>query len=170
MNASQPLDDASMKFGLLLETTQAQQQLAASSLRRLEGHTQELDGIVREQIRRTLVEELGAVVEESAHAIRSLRALERSARLRFMVWTLTTTLLSGAAGAVSAWWLLPSTSQINALRLKREQLLTAIDTMEHRGGLIDLRRCGTVQRWCVRVDRRAPAYGEQADYFVVKGY
>ena len=79
MNTSQPLDDASMKIGLLLETTQAQQQLAASSLRQLEGHTQELDAIVREQIRHTLVEELGAVVEESAHAIRSLRALERSA-------------------------------------------------------------------------------------------
>lgn len=170
MNASQSLDDASMKFGLLLETTQAQQQLAASSLRQLEGHTQELDAVVREQIRHTLVEELGAVAEESAHAIRSLRALEHSARLRFLVWTLTTTLLSGVASALSAWWLLPSTSQIDALRLKREQLLTAIDTLQQRGGLVDLRRCGTVQRWCVRVDRHAPAYGEQADYFVIKGY
>jgi hypothetical protein len=170
MNASPTLDDASMKFGLLLETTQAQQQLAASSLRQLEGHTQELDSIVREQIRHTLVEELGTVVEESARAVRSLRALERSARLRFVVWTLTTTLLSAAASALSAWWLLPSSSQIDALRLRRDQLLIAIDTLEQRGGRIDLRRCGTVQRWCVRVERRAPAYGEQADYFVVKGY
>jgi hypothetical protein len=110
------------------------------------------------------------VVEESARAVRSLRALERSARLRFVVWTLTTTLLSAAASALSAWWLLPSSSQIDALRLRRDQLLIAIDTLEQRGGRIDLRRCGTVQRWCVRVERRAPAYGEQADYFVVKGY
>lgn len=169
MNAPASLDETSMKFGLLLETTQAQQQLVASSIRQLEGHTQDLDTIVREQIRRTLIEELGAVVEESARAVQSLRALERSARLRFMGWTLTSTLLSGAAAALAAWWLFPSPSQIDALRLKREQLAAAIDSLEQRGGLVDLRRCGD-QRWCVRVDRRAPAYGEQADYFVVKGY
>jgi hypothetical protein len=35
---------------------------------------------------------------------------------------------------------------------------------------VDLRHCGSDQRWCVRVDRKAPAYGEQGDYLVVKGY
>jgi hypothetical protein len=170
MNAQVPLDEAALKYGLLLETAQTQQKLIASSLRQLKGHTQELDAIVREQIRRTLVEELGAVVEESARAIQALRALERAAKLRFISWTMAASLLSGAASALSAWWLLPSPSDISALRLKREQLVATIESLEQRGGLIDLRRCGSDERWCVRVDRRAPAYGEQADYLVVKGY
>ena len=50
-----------------------------------------------------------------------------------------------------------------------ERMRADFDTME-RGGLLDLRRCGNDARWCVRVDRHAPAYGEQADYLVVKGY
>jgi ParB-like chromosome segregation protein Spo0J len=170
MSTLVPLDDAALKYGLLLETAQTQQKLIASSLRQLKGHTQELDVIVREQIRRTLVEELGAVVEESARAIQALRTLERAAKLRFIAWTLAATLLSGAATGLSAWWLLPSPSQISALRLKREQLAAALESLEQRGGLIDLRRCGSDERWCVRVDRRAPTYGEQADYLVVKGY
>jgi hypothetical protein len=45
-----------------------------------------------------------------------------------------------------------------------------VEALEQRGGLLDLRRCGNDARWCVRVDRHAPAYGEQADYLVVKGY
>jgi hypothetical protein len=170
MNTSARVDETTMKYGLLLETAQAQQQLVASSLKQLKGHAQELDGIVREQIRRTLVEELGAVVEESARAVQALRAIEQAAKLRFISWLLAATVLSGAASALSAWWLLPSSSQIGALRQKREQLAAAVEALEQRGGLLDLRRCGNDARWCVRVDRHAPAYGEQADYLVVKGY
>ena len=170
MNSPAPLDDPTLKYGLLLETAQSQQKLIAASLRQLKGHTQELDAIVREQIRRTLVEELAAVVDESARAVQALRTLERAAKLRFMVWTLAVTVLSGAATALPAWWLLPSSSQIAALRAQRAQLAAAVDDLAQRGGLIDLRRCGSEQRWCVRVDRRAPAFGEQADFLVVKGY
>jgi hypothetical protein len=170
MNAPAPHEDATLHYGLLLETAQSQQKLIASSLRQLKAHTQELDGIVREQIRCTLVEELGAVVDQSARAVQALRALEHAAQLRFIVWTLAVTLLSGAATALPAWWLLPSPSQIDALRLKREQLAAAVHDLEQRGALLDMRRCGGEQRWCVRVDRHAPAYGEQADYLVVKGY
>jgi hypothetical protein len=170
VNAPAPLDEATLKYGLLLETAQSQQKLIASSLRQLKGHTQELDTVVREQIRRTLVDELGAVVDESARAVQALRTLERAARLRFVTWTLAVTLLSGALSALSAWWLLPSGSQISALRLKREQLAAALAELEQRGALIDMRRCGSDQRWCVRVDRHAPAYGEQSDYLVIKGY
>ncbi|HEY6451659.1 MAG TPA: hypothetical protein VIX87_03590 [Steroidobacteraceae bacterium] len=159
-----------MSFGLLLETTQTQQKLIESSLRQLEGHTQALDAVVRAQIRCTVIEELGAVVEESGRAVQALRALERAAKLRFAVWTLTTTLLSGAGTALVGWWLLPSTSQISALRAQRQQLGAAIGLLQQHGGLIDLRRCGSEARWCVRVDRRAPAFGDQADYLVVKGY
>ena len=38
------------------------------------------------------------------------------------------------------------------------------------GGRIDLRHCGEANRLCVRVERKAPFYGENSDYAVLKGY
>jgi len=170
VNAVTPLDSDSMRFGLLLETAQTQQDLIAAELSALQAHARGLDGIVRDQIRRTLVEELGTVIEQSAHAVLTLRALERAAKLRFLGWTLATTLLSGGVTAASAWWLLPTPSQMNILRIRHEQLLAQLANLEQLGGRIDLRRCGSEQRWCVRVDRLAPAFGPQADYLIVRGY
>lgn len=170
MSAAKPLDEDSMKLGLLLEAAQTQQELIASELSQLQAHARGLDDIVREQIRRTLVEELGTVVEESTRAVSALQSLERAANLRFLAWTLAMMLLVAASIAAAAWWLLPTPSQMNALRLRREQLLAELGNLEQRGGRIDLRRCGSEQRWCVRVDRQAPAFGQQADYLIVKGY
>ncbi len=159
-----------MQFGLLLETAQTQQRLIASSIKQLRTHTTQFDGIVREQIRSSLSVEFGALVEESARAVETLRALKQAAGLRFAAWVAATTLTLGAIMLLVAWWLLPSSSQLEALRAREIQLNSAIATLEQRGGRIDLRHCGDSERWCVRVDRKAPAYGEQADYFVVKGY
>ncbi len=47
-----------MKFGLLMESAQTHQKMAEAHLEKLRAHTQELDGVVREEIRRTLIEEL----------------------------------------------------------------------------------------------------------------
>ena len=170
MNTPVPLEQNGLNFGLLLETAQTQQRLIGASLRQLKAHTQELDTVVRDQIRHTLIEELGAVVEHSARAVQTLRTLEQTARLRFLVWTLSLTVLSAASAGLASWWLLPSPRELTALLLKREQMTAAIETLERSGALLDLRRCGQEQRWCVRVDRRAPPYGDQADYLVVKGY
>jgi hypothetical protein len=159
-----------MKAGLLMETTQSQQRLIAASLKQLKNHTQELDTVVREQIQRTLTEEFGALVEESAQVLRNLRALQKSAGRQFASWTVAVTASLSLLTLLSAWWLLPSPSQINALRLRQEQLTAVIDNLEQRGARIDLRRCGNSGRWCVRVDRQAPTYGEQSDYYVLKGY
>ncbi|MGA2562428.1 MAG: hypothetical protein ABSF96_02595 [Steroidobacteraceae bacterium] len=170
MSSPVPLDDEAMKLGLLMETTQTQQRLIASSLNQLEAHTHGLDGIVREQIRRTLAEEVGALVEESARAVRLLQALKQAARLQFASWTVLAAVLVSVSSMLGVWCLVPSTAEISALRTKQQQLMAAIYTLEQRGGRIDLRRCGTSDRWCVRVDRQAPTYGEQSDYYVVKGY
>jgi outer membrane murein-binding lipoprotein Lpp len=170
MSTPAPLDEDTMKLGLLMETAQMQQKLIASSLKQLKAHTQELDSIVREQIRRTLAEEFGALIEEAARAAQLLRALKRAATWQFASWTVLATLLVGAISMLCVWCLVPSTAKINALRSREQQLTAAIDALEQRGGRIDLRRCGTSDRWCVRVDRQAPAYGEQSDYYVVKGY
>ena len=159
-----------MKIGLLLETAQTQQELVASELSQLRAHASGLDEVVRGQIRHTLVEELGGLIEESARAVEALQTLERAARRRTLSWTAAMALLGVAMSAASAWWMLSSSSEMNSLRTRREQLLTEIASLEQRGARIDLRRCGDDQRWCVRIDRQAPAYGQQADYLIVKGY
>jgi hypothetical protein len=69
------LDDATMKVGLLMESAQAHQKLAEGQLERLRAHTQDLDSVVRDEIRRTLVEELRALTRKlpvpPAHCKRS---------------------------------------------------------------------------------------------------
>ena len=50
--------DDTMKLGLLMEAAHAQQALAENALERLKAHASDLDDIVREEVRRTLVEEL----------------------------------------------------------------------------------------------------------------
>jgi Na+-transporting NADH:ubiquinone oxidoreductase subunit NqrB len=170
MSTPAQLDPDTMKLGLMMETAQTQQRLTASTLKQLKAHTQELDNIVREQIRRTLTDEFGALIEEAEHAIQLLRGLKQATRWQFASWTILATVLVGAISMLCVWCLVPSSAQISALRTRQQQLIAAIDALEQRGGRIDLRRCGSSDRWCVRVDRQAPTYGEQSDYYVVKGY
>ena len=61
-----------MKVGLLMEAAETQQALAAAALEQLREHAAGLDGIVREEIRSTLIEQLGALEEDSRRAGESL--------------------------------------------------------------------------------------------------
>jgi hypothetical protein len=65
---------------------------------------------------------------------------------------------------------LPSRAELTALRLKRDEMNMSLQRMQQLGGHVDWRRCGAAGHLCVRVDRKAPTYGENADYFVVEGY
>jgi hypothetical protein len=163
-------NDDTMKLGLLMESAHAQQALAESTLERLKAHLSDLDDIVREEIRRAFVEELQLLGDESKRAAESLRRLGRSANTRVVLWSVGLTLLCAAVPMCAEWWFLPSQSDLAALRSKRDDLAASVARLEQHGGRIDLRRCGGTDRLCVRVDRKAPVYGEAADYFVVKGY
>ena len=164
------MEDETMKLGLLMEAAHAQQALADAALERLNAHLRELDTVVRDEIRHTLVEELQIVVNESKRSAEALRALRRSANLRTGFWSLGLTLMCSAIPLSLAWWLLPSPSEVSVLRAKRDDLASAVARLEQRGARVDLRRCGEGNRLCVRVDRKAPVYGAAADYLVVKGY
>jgi hypothetical protein len=164
------VEDNTMKIGLLMEAAHAQQTLAETALEKLNAHVADLDDIVREEIRRTLVEELQALGEESRRAAEALRKLGRSANVRVVLWSIGLTLLCAAIPMCGEWLFLPSQSELAALRAKRDELASSVARLEQRGGRIDLRRCGGTDRLCVRVDRKAPVYGEAADYFVVRGY
>ncbi len=163
-------DDDTMKFGLLMESAQAHQKLAESHLEKLRAHTQDLDEVVRDEIRRTLIDELKSLTAESDRAARALRGMKRAANLRGLAWNLGMAALCTAIPAVGAYWLLPSMSDIAALRAQRDALTQNMAQLARRGAKGEWRSCGEAGRLCVRVDREAPVYGEKADYYVVKGY
>src|SRR5450759_2269542 len=71
-----------MKCGLLMEAAQTHQSLVEAALGTLKLHTETLDSVVREEIRRTLVDELQALTAESNGATQALRALRRAANIR----------------------------------------------------------------------------------------
>jgi hypothetical protein len=164
------IGDEAMRLGLLMEAAQAQQRLGQESLERLAAHTRELDALVRDEIRRTVAEELGSVADESRRAAESLRRLRRVANVRVLSWTVSIAAVCSAVAIGEAWWILPSQREVAALRARRDVLADNVTRLEQRGGAIDLRRCGERARLCVRVDRQAPAYGAHADYLIVKGY
>jgi hypothetical protein len=164
------MEDLTMKLGLLMEAAQSQQALATTALEHLRECTGALDSVVREEIRSTLIEELQELADDSRRAAHSLRALQRVATLRIAIWCLGIATLATIIPLGLAWWLLPSRAEVAALRLARDQLNTNIELLNARGGQAALRRCGTGQRLCVRVDRSTPAYGDAGDYLVIKGY
>ena len=159
-----------MKLGLLMEAAQAQQQLGRESLERLAAHTRDLEAIVRDEVRRTVVEELGSVASASRRAAESLQRVRRAANVRVLLWTVSIATVCSGVAVGEAWWLRPSQQQMAALRARRDALAANITRLQRRGGSVDLRECGARGRLCVRVDRHAPAYGADADYLIVKGY
>ncbi|MGH8180302.1 MAG: hypothetical protein ACRETR_04900, partial [Steroidobacteraceae bacterium] len=154
----------------LMEAAQAQQRLGQESLDRLAVHARDLEGIVRDEVRRTVVEALGSVAAESRRATESLQRVRRAANLRVLSWTVSIAVVCSGVAMGEAWWMLPSQSQIAAMRARRDTLAANIARLEQRGGRLDVKACGARERLCVRVDRSAPAYGPGADYLVVKGY
>ena len=164
------LDDATMKVGLLMESAQAHQKLAEGQLQRLRTHTQDLDSVVRDEIRRTLAQELRALTTEAARATRALEKIRGAGALRGSAWSLAAALLCTLLPLGVARWALPSAAEIAALRSRRDELSANLAKLEQQGGRIDWRRCGDARRLCVRVDRQAPTYGDKADYFVIEGY
>jgi hypothetical protein len=163
-------DDATMKVGLLMESAQAHQKLAEGQLERLREHTRDLDGVVRDEIRRTLVEELRALTAEAARATDALQKIRGAGRLRGAAWSLAAAVLCAVGIIGAARWALPSAAEIATLRARRDELAANLAKLEQQGGRIDWRRCGDARRLCVRVDRKAPTYGDKADYLVIEGY
>jgi hypothetical protein len=164
------IDDTAMKFGLLMESAQAHQKVAETQLQTLRAHTQDLDGVVRDEIRRTLVEELRMLTAETASATRALQQLRRGAMRRGTAWGLAAAALCALIPIAVARWVLPTAAEVAALKARRDDMALNLKQLEALGARVDWRRCGEERRLCVRVDRKAPTYGGQADYYVLAGY
>jgi hypothetical protein len=163
-------DDATMNFGLLMESAQVHQKLAETHLERLRAHTQDLDAVVRDEIRRTLIEELQGLTTESRRAAQALQRIGRGAAARGALWSIVVAILCTSIPIAIMRWVSPSGAEVAALRTRRDELSASIAVLDRRGGRIDWRQCGDTMRLCVRVDRKAPTYGANADYYVVAGY
>lgn len=159
-----------MKLGLLVETAEAHQQLIAAMLEKLRQQTQGLDAVVRQEIRRTLLEELQGIRTESERAADSLRRVQRAANIRVALWTVGITLMCALASIAVAWWYLPSSTEIAGLRQQRDELVAGVERLDKLGGRADLQHCGDERRLCVRVDLNAGRFGKHSDYYVIKGY
>jgi len=171
MNDAAPrADDHTVKLGLLMEAAHSHQELVDGSLRQLQAHARGLDEVVRDEIRRIMSAELAELMDEAAKAAEVLRALGRAATLRAALWSTLAALVPGIMVSLILWCWLPSPAQIAALRTQHAQLAAAVARLSGGGGRVDLRRCGDTSRLCVRIDRHAPAYGEQSDYLIVQGY
>jgi uncharacterized protein YPO0396 len=164
------MDDTTMKLGLLMEAAQAHQKAAESSLRKLRATANDLAATVRDEVRRVVIEEFQSLAADGKRASAALREVQRAAKVQTLVWSVGITTLCSAVPLALACWIIPSRAEISALRAKRDELATQIASLEERGGRIELRRCGDGARLCVRVDRKAPTYGEQSDFLVVRGY
>lgn len=164
------MEDNTLKLGLLMETAQAHQALAAAALEKLSAHLRELDTVVRDEIRHTLVGELQFFAAESRRAAEALRVLRRAANLRVVSWSIGITVLCSAIPLGTVWWLFPSSKELSTLRATRDELAASVASLERRGARVDIRHCGEGERLCVRVDRKAPVYGNTGDYLVIKGY
>jgi len=166
----QTIEDTTMKFGLLMESAQAHQKPAESHLEQLRAHTRDLDAVVRDEIRRTLIEELESLWAECKRATEALNRIRGGTSARLILCSIVVAILCTAIPTAIMRWALPSGSDVAALGARRDELSASVAILEGRGGRIDWRRCGERARLCVRVDRKAATYGENADYFVVAGY
>jgi hypothetical protein len=152
-----------------VETAETTQQLATALLERFRQHLQGLDAVVRQEIRRTLIEELREVHIESQRAAEALRRIGHAARRRTAFWTLGLMGLSTALSlAIASLWL-PSRGEIARLTAERADLLANLALLKQHGARADLRPCGD-HRLCVRVDLHQPRYGDASDYLVIHGY
>jgi hypothetical protein len=105
-------DDTTMKVGLLMESAQVHQKLAEGQLEKLRAHTADLDVVVRDEIRRTLVDELQLLTAETTRAARALQKLRSGAATRGMVLSLAGAMLCSGIPIALARWALPSPADI----------------------------------------------------------
>jgi hypothetical protein len=163
-------NEDTMTVGLLLESAHVQQRQAEQALEALKIHTQSLDEVVRDGIRRILTEELQPLDAEIASLTRSAARAARHFSVRNVIFAVTTTAFCALIPLAVAHWVLPSSAQLIELTSQREMLTRQLQTLREQGAAIEIRHCGAAARLCVRIDDKAPRFGERAEFHVPAGY
>src|SRR5258708_36219913 len=119
-----------MKMGLLMETAQAQQRLAESSLRKLKVHASELAVIVSDEVRRVLAGELQTLASDARAAGDALRGLRRGVGWRVGVLSLALSAMSTALALAVALWRLPSRAARAVLRARHHEYVSSVAALD----------------------------------------
>jgi hypothetical protein len=163
------MDQDNIKLGLLMESAQAHQKLAEAAIAKLDEQAKGFESLATHQIERALGEALKSVHAQAQSLFEALQRAKRAANLRSALWALGTTAAALGVALFVAWCVLPTPAEVAALRTERAELTSNIAALDQRGALADFRRCGA-RHLCVRVDLKAPRYGEGSDYLIIKGY
>ena len=157
-----------MKLGLLMEILSRATEGGQQHLYRLQACTGNLDGVVREEIRRTLIEELRELMAEGKAAAQALRRLRCVADWRTglfgLCWPPRPAPCRGSSCAHSTM-----ETEIERLRGERAQLVgrcrpVASVRRRHR-----LARCGPNNACvCGSIVKGRPMGAEQADFLPAK--
>jgi len=165
-----PQDGNAPQLASIIESLREQERASRAAFERLGALAESVDSRIREELRAAFVEEFQALGSAALRAEEALQRVRRVASVRMAAWALGVTIGCAGLSIAVAWVVLPSRAQLAQLRGERDALLAGVEQLEGRGGKIDLRRCGAARRLCVRIERTAPAFGEHADYLIVKGY
>jgi len=130
----------------------------------------DLEQVVRDELRAAFVEEFAALGQAGQRAAEALAAVRRVASLRLALWVIVVVAGCSVIPLAVVRLAIPTHGELIQLRRERDSLETQVAQLSQRGGRIDLRRCGPEGRLCARVDRSAPQYGAEGDYYVLKGY
>jgi hypothetical protein len=164
MNSDLSTATAPSDLGQVLETVHAQQSQIHGMLATLDTRSRDLDSTMGKAVQRAFMEAAGL------RAAEKLSQIHRATGMRFALWSFGIVSACSLVPTVLTWMMMPSRAQVTQARQSLDQLSAGIGRLSSEGGRIDLRHCGEANRLCVRVDRKTPFYGENADYAVVKGY
>lgn len=164
MNSELSTEATPVDLGQILATVHAQQSQIHGVLATLDSRSRDLDSTVGEAVQRALADAAGI------RAAEKLSQVHRATGMRLARWSFGVVSACALVPTILSWALLPSRAQVLQSRQTLEQLNAGVAQLTRQGGRIELQRCGAAQRLCVRVDRKSPFYGENADYIVLKGY
>src|SRR5579862_7860948 len=97
-------ENRTVSIGLLMEAAQEHQDLAEESLKRLQVHTQGLDDVVRDTVRRTMIAEFGALIEDSTRTIEALGTFRRRLQLRVLWSSALLSAIPAIIVGLGIWW------------------------------------------------------------------
>ena len=164
-----PIAQEALRIGALLDAAERQQQAVQEAITRLAAQADALDAVLREQVREVLLSEFRALGDAGQVAAQALEGVRRAAGTRLAVWSLAVAACCTSVPLAVGRLLLPSAAEVERLRREATELSATVAELRAHGGGIDLRRCGSPPKLCVRVERSGPSFGQGGDYLMVKG-
>jgi hypothetical protein len=164
MSSDAATGTAPVELGRVLETVHAQQSQIHGMLATLDARSRNLDSTLGEAVQRAFMDAAGL------RAAERLSQVHRATGVRFALWSFGVVSACSLVPTILTWMLMPSRAQLTQARQSLDELSAGIARVSREGGRIELRHCGEANRLCARIDRKAPFYGENSDYAVLKGY